>query len=259
MNQIENKNEKKILIYQFNDEKAEFEELEVDENIKLYELLDPSFILLFIDLEHYRATIWQGAETSTRMKFLSAKISSFVRDVYGPAIHIVTEDDGSESLYFKILVGLEEPTTVKEETVGPAYKGTEEDLELINLANREKIVLILDKIELPENYARELVIVNNNIYKYHTYDIEYNGAMVEMKEIIPLEEEVPDGPYLAEEYIPRILFSFNKIILIELLRKMTPEEIEQKKAREKYREEYNKQLLQSQEGVIDAKFETNKQ
>ncbi|MHA1341475.1 MAG: hypothetical protein ACTSRZ_16265 [Promethearchaeota archaeon] len=254
MGETEQEEKNKIVIYQFNDELAEFEELELEEGIKLYELLDPAFVLLFVDVEHYKAYIWQGAETSTRMKFLSAKMASFVKDDFGPAFHIVTEDDGSESLAFKILVGLEEPIKYDEQDLGPSYTGTEEDLELINLADREKIILILEKVELPEEYAREMVIVNNKIYKYHTYEIEYNGAMVETKELLPLEEEVPDGPYLAEGYTPRILFSFNKIILIELLRKMTPEEIADKKAKEKAREEYNKKLLETQKDLVDAKM-----
>ena len=76
--------------------------------------------------------------------------------------------------------------------------------------------------------------------------------MIEEKQLIPLEEkeQIPDGPYLAEGYIPRMLFSFNKIVIIELLEKMTEEEIAAQKEKDekiwKQMEEERKQA-----GIID--------
>lgn len=242
---IEGEKKEKIIVYQLNDEIAAFEELDLDENVKLYELLDPSFILLFLDPEHYKAYIWQGSEVSIRMKFLSANLAASVRDKHGPAMKIVTQDEGNEDLGFKIMVGLEKPVEYKEEQTGPAYKGTEEDIELLNLVSMEKIILILEKIGCPEGLKREMVIVGKKIYKYSTQDKEYMGSMIEEKKLYELKEQVPDGPYLAEGYIPRMLFSFNNIVLVELFRRMTSEEIAKEAERVKAREEFNKKRLEA--------------
>ena len=41
----------------------------------------------------------------------------------------------------------------------------------------------------------------------------------ENRRLFPLKEEIDDGPYLAEDYIPRMLFSYNNVVLTELLQK----------------------------------------
>lgn len=248
-----------IIVYQLNDESAEFEELDFDEDIQLYELLDPAFILLFLDPDHYKAYIWQGSETSTRMKFISAKLATSVRDRHGAAMKIVTADDGNEPFNFKVMVGLEEPIDVEEQQTGPSYTGTEEAKELFNLATREQILLTMEKAKLPHGYKRVLIIVGNKVYKYHIQNTEYMGSMVEERKLLPLEEEVPDGPYLAEGYIPRMLFSFNKVVLMELLKKMTQEEIEEREAMVREREEFNRKQKEKREAEERAREEAKKQ
>ncbi|MHA1455291.1 MAG: hypothetical protein ACTSR5_04800 [Promethearchaeota archaeon] len=42
-----------IVVYQFNDQIGDFEELIIDPEIILSDLLDDDFILLFIDPKHY--------------------------------------------------------------------------------------------------------------------------------------------------------------------------------------------------------------
>ena len=217
--QIPELREEPILVYQYNDEEQEFEELEIDENIELYELLDSDFILLFVDPEHYRVWIWQGSNTKTKMKFISAKLAPQIRDQHGIAYKITTVDDGNETLAFKIMVGLEEEIDYEEEQTGPAYEGTEEDLELLESLSREKILLLLEKAGIPDGFERRMVIVKNKIYGYKEYDRIYLGEQIREKELFPLEEEIPDGTYLADNYIPRILFSFNNVVLTELLQK----------------------------------------
>ena len=77
-----------------------------------------------------------------------------------------------------------------------------------------------------------MVLVKNKLYKVHIQDSEYMGKAVEQKILLPLDEEVPDGPYLAEGYIPRMLFSFNNVVFTEFLKPMSPEELEIQKAKE---------------------------
>ena len=39
-------------------------------------------------------------------------------------------------------------------------------------------------------------------------------------QLFPLKEEIEDGAYLAEDYVPRMLFSYNNVVLTELLQKV---------------------------------------
>ena len=50
--------EQPIIVYQFNDQIGDFEELIIDPDVPLQDLLDSDFILLFVDPQHYR--VWYG-------------------------------------------------------------------------------------------------------------------------------------------------------------------------------------------------------
>ncbi|MGQ4873737.1 MAG: hypothetical protein ACP6IY_06635 [Promethearchaeia archaeon] len=223
LSQVPEIEEEPIVVFQFNDELGEYEELDVDENVPLYELLDSDFILLFVDPKRYRVWIWQGANTTTRMKFISAKIAPSIRDKYGIGYKITSVDEGNETFAFKVMVGLEEEIDYEEEQTGPAYEGKEEDIELLEALSREKILLLLEKAGVPEGYERKMVIVKNKIYGYREYERNYMGSIIKEKQLFPLKEDVPDGPYLAEGYVPRMLFSFNNVVLTELLKKIDGE------------------------------------
>ncbi len=211
--------EKPIPVFQLNDQEGEFEELEIDPKTPMYQLMDPHFIVLFVDEPHFRVWLWQGRECSIRSKFISAKKAPGVRDKYGPALRITNVDDGDEPVAFKILVGLQKPEElVAQKQEGPSYKGTEVDDELLQDITLEKITVILEKIGVPEGYKLEMVIVGRQVYGYQVQKKMYLGSLIEEKKIYPLREQVPDGTYLAEGYVPRLLFSFNNIVLIELLR-----------------------------------------
>jgi len=212
--------EEKFRVFQFNDAKGEFEELVVDESVPLYELLDPDFVLLFMDPVRYRVWIWQGSNTTTRMKFISAKVAPQIRDKFGIAYKISSVDEGNETRAFKIMIGLEKPLDDEKGKAGPAYEGTKEDMELLEELSREKIVLILEKTGIPEGYERKMVIVKNRVYGYREYEKNYMGAKIKEKRLFPLTEVISDGSYLADGYIPRILFSYNNVVLTELLQKI---------------------------------------
>jgi hypothetical protein len=211
--------EEKFRVYQFNDKLGDFEELEIEEGLPLYELFDSDFILLCVDPTYYRVWLWHGANTTTRMKFIAAKIAPKIRDRYGIAYKITAVDEGDETTGFKISSGLEKVTDYDEEQKGPIYDEGLEAEEMLKLLPREKIILILEKAGIPEGYRRKMVIVKNQIYGYKEYDRNYMGSVIKEKQLFPLKEKVPDGPYLAEKYIPRILFSYNNVVLTELLEK----------------------------------------
>lgn len=218
-----------VRVFQYNDEINDYEELELEDTVELYELLNPEFILLFVDPDHYRVWIWQGSETTTRMKFISAKIAPKMRDQFGIAYKITSVDEDNETKAFRIMVGLEQEEKFIQSEMGPAYEGTQEDLELLVELSHEKIILLLEKAGLPEGYARDMVIVKNKIYAYREYDKEYLGSTITEKKLFPLNEDVPDGPYLADNYIPRMLFSYNNVVLTELLHKVDSDNMDKGK------------------------------
>ena len=209
----------KIIVFQYNDELNEFQELELTEDIQITELLDPDFVLLFVDPTRYRVWIWHGSNTTTRMKFIAAKLAPSIRDRYGIGFKISAVDEGNETLGFKVAAGIEKEPEYVEEQTGPTYEGTEQDLELLNTLSREKILLLLEKAGVPEGYERKMVIVKNKIFGYKEYERNYIDSVIKEKKLFPLQEDIDDGPYMAEKYIPRMLFSYNNVVLIELLQK----------------------------------------
>jgi hypothetical protein len=145
---------------------------------------------------------------------------------------IATADDGNERMAFKILVGLEKAVDVIDVQTGPSYKGTEQDHYNLELVNNKQIIIMLEKIGLPDGYKREMVMVQNILYKVHIQDAEYMGAVIEETQLLPLVEKIPDGIVMLEGLVPRILFSFNDVILTDFLKKMTPEEYTEFKEKE---------------------------
>jgi len=209
----------KLIVFQYNDELNEYQELEVEDDVQMHELLDPDFILLFVDSKRYRIWIWHGSNTTTRMKFIAAKLAPSIRDRYGIGFKIAAVDEGNETLGFNIAAGIEEEVDYTEVQKGPTYEGTRADLELLESLSREKILLLLEKAGIPKGYERKMVIVNNKIFGYKEYDRDYLGSTIKEKQLFPLREDVEDGPYLADNYIPRMLFSYNNVVLTELLLK----------------------------------------
>ena len=95
-----------ISIYQFNEKLGDFEEIQPQENVPLFELLDSKKILLFVDKHEANVWVWQGENTSTRMKFVSAQAAPHIRDKHDISYMIHSVDEGEETAAFKIFVGL---------------------------------------------------------------------------------------------------------------------------------------------------------
>ena len=219
-----------IVLYQFNDQIGDFEELIIDPDINLSDLLDDDFILLFIDPKHYRAWLWLGWNTTIRMKFNAAKMAQPIRDKHGIAFKLTTVDQDNETQGFKVMVGTEEEIDYTKEQTGPAYEGTEENLELLETLSREKILLILEKAGIPEDYDLKMVIVKNTIYGYREFEKNYLGSVIREKQLFTLKEEIDDGSYLAEGHVPRMIFSYNNVVLTQLLQKIEVDDSIKKKS-----------------------------
>lgn len=94
-----------ITVYQFNDEIGNFEELLLDPDVKLKDLLDDDFVLLFVDPQHFRVWLWQGYNTTTRMKSNAAKMALSIRDKHGIDFKITAVDQDNETQDFLVMMG----------------------------------------------------------------------------------------------------------------------------------------------------------
>ncbi|MFX1260296.1 MAG: hypothetical protein ACFFAN_20800 [Promethearchaeota archaeon] len=110
MNNIESEEENlkeiKYLIFQLKPESEKFEKVDIPEGVLLHELLYHDLILFFVDSEHNRVWIWEGRNSTTKMKFLSVQLAPTIRDKYGIDYNICPIDDGDEPLEFKKFIGL---------------------------------------------------------------------------------------------------------------------------------------------------------
>jgi hypothetical protein len=118
--------EKKLIIqvFQLNYEKGEFEELELEKGVQLYEILNSKLKLFFISPEIYRSYIWVGSEVSTRerMIYIAREKACSIRDRLGGAIKLIALDQNDETLLFKIMIGLEKGS-LSEELAKPPMRG----------------------------------------------------------------------------------------------------------------------------------------
>ena len=190
----------------------------MDEDLPLYDLLDSESILSFIDPKHKRLWIWIGSFSSTKMRFMSTQASYLIRNRYVFGFKISTVDEGDEHIDFKVMLGLEEEMGEKIDQIRPLYRGTPEEDENFESLSEGKILLIMKKIPIPKGYQRKLIIVNNVIYLYKESTTSL-GSDIKKERLFRLKEEVSDGIYQLDGYTPRILFSFNKILLIDLMQK----------------------------------------
>jgi hypothetical protein len=94
-----------IFVYKFNEELGEFEEIEIKENVPLFELLDSNNIFLFVDVHEKNVWNWHGKNTSTRSKFISAQEAPKIRDKHDISFMIHSIDEDEETAAFKVFVG----------------------------------------------------------------------------------------------------------------------------------------------------------
>jgi len=127
-----------ITVYHFNDEIGDFEELMIDLDVQLKDLLDDDFILLFVDPLHFRVWLWHGYNTTTRVKFIAAKMAPAIRDKYGIAFKITAVDQDNEPQGFLSMIGLAEEINYDQAQTGPVYEGSTEDLYLVKMNKEEQ-------------------------------------------------------------------------------------------------------------------------
>ncbi len=243
-----------IKVYQLNEEEAEFEELELDQGVNYTDLFKPKAIILFIKPSIFKGWIWNGNEVSTRSKFIAAKRAPEIRDQISPAIRLSAVDEGQEDLGFLVALGLAENPNEQIEQSGPTYTGTEQDEQELLTLSKEKIILLLEKNKVPAGFVREMIIYNNTIYSVNIVEKEYMGTVVEERDLVPLQYKIKDGNYALENYIPNLILSYNRVVMIELWRKMSEKEYATWQEKEKRRLEEAEKRAKEQQNANVASF-----
>nr|MDO8044700.1 hypothetical protein [Candidatus Baldrarchaeota archaeon] len=88
------------------------------------------------------------------------------------------------------------------------------------------ILGMLEGLDTPPEYSRELLIVGTRIYALGEVRTKLFGKE-KVKLSVELLDALPEGPYLAEGYIPRVIIKNDQVLAVELLKKTraTVEEI----------------------------------
>ena len=215
INEEDYKQEENVRVFEYDESEEDFVELEIDENVPLHSLLGSDFILLFISPAQKRVYHWIGKNTTPKKRFGAADRVGMLRDIEARGYLIRAEDESEESIGFKVTVGLvQQEEDENHEEAKPIYDGTQDE-ELTS----EEILRLLEKMPVPKGYEREFVIVNNEIFRYKEYAAPSYNADILKKKLFPLKEDIDDGTYTFEDSLPRILFSYNKIKIIEFLKK----------------------------------------
>jgi len=90
----------------------------------------------------------------------------------------------------------------------------------------KSILSMLEGLDTPPEYSRELLIVGTRIYALGEVRTKLFGKE-KVKLSVEILDALPEGPYLAEGYIPRVIIKNDQVLAIELLKKTraTVEEI----------------------------------
>ncbi|MFX1317377.1 MAG: hypothetical protein ACFE9T_16050 [Promethearchaeota archaeon] len=165
--------EKRIIVYQYNDQIGEFEELIIAPETELLDLLDDDRILLFVEPKHFRMVLWQGYNTTTRMKFSAAKKLVQIRNKFDKENNydIIFVDQGYENPVFRL------KSDLIEEKDGPA---------ILEMISRQKVILLLEKAEIPHGF----IIIHNKLYFYRENERNYLGSVVKEKHLFPIKENI---------------------------------------------------------------------
>ncbi|MHA1683182.1 MAG: hypothetical protein ACTSUE_19745 [Promethearchaeota archaeon] len=224
-----------IRLYKFSRDLGEFTEIHDDEipedGIKELLHAEPSSSFALFQMDKYMVWLYHGSETSTQVKFMSARGITRLRDEILLGGKVMTVDEGSEPLPFQFATKMADPADhgveeIDPSTFKPAYTGTKEDESYLLQLSLENITLLMEQIPTPADLEREAVIHDNQLFAVKNVRRRLFGSEMEEIELVPMPEnvEIESGTYLAKDLLPRLYFENNKLVMIELLRKVTRRE-----------------------------------
>ncbi len=225
-------------------------------------ILSSDRVLIVIAENNKKIYLWKGKNSPVRKKFVGARKAAALRTEYGFGYKVVAMDESDEEADFLALIGMKpskvpkpistsverEPLPVTPPTPEPepaliTVEPTQEPEPKVvvktsrpkvtvaqpkvaaaqpepNILSEDEIMTRLDKIEVPQGFVRELVISGHSLY-----------AVKESKTIIFGKESIerrlervnpPEGIFLAEDFIPRVLVENGVVQAVEFL-KESPE------------------------------------
>lgn len=118
---------------------------------------------------------------------------------------------------------VKKPTKVEVKVEKPSEAKPAPPVEEIDVRS---ILGMLEGLDTPPEYSRELLIVGTRIYALGEVRTKLFGKE-KVKLSVELLDALPEGPYLAEGYIPRVIIKNDQVLAVELLKKTraTVEEI----------------------------------
>lgn len=235
---------------------------EITSSQTIREHLKSDSVFIIVDDDKKRIWIWKGSEAPVRKKFISARAASQIREERGLNYKVSSEDEGDESDSFLKAIGespkhveIKKPPLVEEKFTEKPYtpvktegETAKEEVEPFigsketfhHIESKRAVIVkpdsesietssILEKLEtipLPRGFERELVIVGNNVYTVTEHTIYFLGKKQIKKKLekAPLGT-VPEGVFLAEDYVPRVIVNNGSVMAIEFLKKMESIEI----------------------------------
>lgn len=225
---------------------------QLDKNV-----LSSDKVLIVIAENNKKIYLWKGKNSPVRKKFVGAQKANAIRTEYGFAYKVIAMDETDEAADFLALIGMKpnkkpktapapapepgiEPVTEPEPNPTPKTKATTQKMVTTSTPepkviiksqpsprvtatqveqprlNENVIMAKLEKIEVPKGLARELVISGHALYA-----IKESKTSVFGKENVERRLErvnPPEGIFLAEDFIPRILVENGVVQAVEFLK-----------------------------------------
>jgi len=226
--------------------------------------LDSAKVVCVVDDETKSIYLWKGSRADIRRKFVGARVATNLRTEYGFHFKVRPVEEGEEPpTFFTALDGTtaavpvmkpgeaappQKPPTpkVKAETrrvepeparPPPAPTPPQSARPLTPTTapkagappasiSDDEIRGMLDELENqppPEGYSRELLIVHNELYTIAQHRLVVFGQEKVEKRFEKVKDP-PEGTFMAEGYVPRVIVKDHKVLGIELL-KGTPDAI----------------------------------
>ncbi|MFB0561745.1 MAG: hypothetical protein ACETWM_11105 [Candidatus Lokiarchaeia archaeon] len=212
-------------------------------------LLTSDRVLIVIAENNKKIYLWKGKNSPVRKKFVGARKAAALRTEYGFAYKVVAMDETDEEADFLALIGMkptkkpkpivqgsiETPTQASLPEVTPTQIATptpESKPKIVVRSqprptataahvekpglNEDEIMAKLDKIEVPKGLVRELVISGHMLYA-----IKESKTSIFGKESVERKLErvnPPEGIFLAEDFVPRVLVENGVVQAIEFLK-----------------------------------------
>nr|MDO8116673.1 hypothetical protein [Candidatus Sigynarchaeota archaeon] len=216
-------------LYKFNKDSGEFEEIPTSEippeGIKARIHRDKVSSYALFQIDKYIVWLYHGEETSTQVKFMSAREIGRLRDNINLGAKIITVDEGNEPLPFKFATKIADPAEYGVDegpaVYKPAYTGSDDDVSLIEKMSLERVALLLEQVPTPNGWEREAILHENHLYAVKNVRRRFMGTEIEEIELVPLPKDasIENGTYMAADLNPRMFFENNNLVLVEFLRK----------------------------------------